>query len=196
MKIQVEFNPANVAAYRLIGYENRALRNEDFNDDTKDAGEIGAGHTVTALYEIVPAGTDVEVPSVDPLKYQRPADQGQTPVSAPSRSRSLGSDPGLSDELMTVKLRYKAPDAAAAGVGPALGLKAKCRPGCAARAWRVTCSKPEAGIGPHRRNASGSPPSTGMTWPVVFALWSPASQQMALALSIGRIGRRVIVRRA
>ena len=56
VKIQVEFNPANVAAYRLIGYENRVLRNEDFNDDRKDAGEIGAGHTVTALYEIVPAG--------------------------------------------------------------------------------------------------------------------------------------------
>ena len=57
VKIQVEFNPAVVAAYRLIGYENRALRNEDFNDDRKDAGEIGEGHTVTALYEIVPAGT-------------------------------------------------------------------------------------------------------------------------------------------
>ena len=54
VKIQVEFNPAHVAAYRLIGYENRLLRNQDFNDDKKDAGEIGAGHTVTALYEIVP----------------------------------------------------------------------------------------------------------------------------------------------
>ena len=56
VKIQVEFNPAHVGAYRLIGYENRLLRNEDFNDDKKDAGDIGAGHTVTALYEIVPPG--------------------------------------------------------------------------------------------------------------------------------------------
>jgi Ca-activated chloride channel family protein len=95
VKIQVEFNPANVAAYRLIGYENRMLMNQDFNDDLKDAGEIGAGHTVTALYEIVPAGAEVSVPGVDPLKYQRPA---------PSATRVAG------DELMTVKLRYKAPD--------------------------------------------------------------------------------------
>jgi Ca-activated chloride channel family protein len=97
VKIQVEFNPANVAAYRLIGYENRVLRNQDFNDDKKDAGEIGAGHTVTALYEIVPPGTDIDVPSVDPLKYQRPSTQ----TTIPSTGR---------DELMTVKLRYKAPD--------------------------------------------------------------------------------------
>ena len=98
VKIQVEFNPANVAAYRLIGYENRLLRNQDFNDDKKDAGEIGAGHTVTALYEIVPPGADVDVPSVDPLKYQRPSTQAPTTSSA------------ARDELMTVKLRYKAPD--------------------------------------------------------------------------------------
>jgi len=96
VKIQVEFNPQNVAAYRLIGYENRVLRNEDFNDDKKDAGEIGAGHTVTALYEIVPAGVEIETPSVDPLKYQRSA---QPTTSTAGR-----------DELMTVKLRYKAPD--------------------------------------------------------------------------------------
>jgi Ca-activated chloride channel family protein len=95
VKIQVEFNPSNVAAYRLIGYENRVLRNEDFNDDRKDAGEIGAGHTVTALYEIVPAGTEIDLPGIDPLKYQRP------PAPAAGAAR---------DELMTVKLRYKAPD--------------------------------------------------------------------------------------
>lgn len=71
VKIQIEFNPTKVNAYRLIGYENRLLRNEDFNDDTKDAGEIGAGHTVTALYEIVPAGVNIQTPSVDPLKYQK-----------------------------------------------------------------------------------------------------------------------------
>ena len=96
VKIQVEFNPADVAAYRLIGYENRVLRNEDFNDDRKDAGEIGAGHSVTALYEIVPAGTAIDLPGIDPLKYQRP--------SAPAAGAAR-------DELMTVKLRYKAPDA-------------------------------------------------------------------------------------
>ena len=72
VKIQVEFNPTTVAAYRLIGYENRVLRNEDFNDDRKDAGEIGAGHTVTALYEIIPAGDRKSTtPSVDPLRYQQ-----------------------------------------------------------------------------------------------------------------------------
>jgi Ca-activated chloride channel family protein len=95
VKIQVEFNPAAVSAYRLIGYENRILKHEDFNDDKKDAGEIGSGHSVTALYEIVPVGVDVDAPSVDSLKYQTPAQ--------PTRAAS-------SDELVTVKLRYKAPD--------------------------------------------------------------------------------------
>ena len=95
VKLQVEFNPATVAAYRLIGYENRVLRNEEFNDDTADAGDIGAGHTVTALYEIVPAGVDVDGPGVDPLKYQRARER--TPAAS-------------SDELMTVRLRYKRPD--------------------------------------------------------------------------------------
>nr|MDQ3349988.1 DUF3520 domain-containing protein [Acidobacteriota bacterium] len=95
VKIQVEFNPAHVAAYRLVGYENRMLRSEDFNNDRKDAGEIGAGHTVTALYELVPPGADAELPGVDPLKYQRPV----APSTAAPR-----------DEVMTVKLRYKAPD--------------------------------------------------------------------------------------
>jgi Ca-activated chloride channel family protein len=95
VKIQVEFNPVTVAGYRLIGYENRVLRNEEFNDDTIDAGEIGAGHTVTALYEIVPAGRDVPSGDADPLRYQR--DRERTPAAA-------------SGELMTVKLRYKRPD--------------------------------------------------------------------------------------
>ena len=70
VKFQVEFNPAFVRSYRLVGYENRILNDEDFNDDTKDAGEMGAGHTVTALYEIIPAGSDEIVPLVDPLRYQ------------------------------------------------------------------------------------------------------------------------------
>ena len=95
VKIQVEFNPALVGAYRLIGYENRILRAEDFNDDTKDAGEIGAGHTVTALYEVVPAGKEGSLPGVDALKYQKP-------VEAARESKS--------GELLTLKLRYKDPD--------------------------------------------------------------------------------------
>ena len=94
VKIQVEFNPAAVGAYRLIGYENRMLRHEEFNDDKKDAGEIGAGHSVTAIYEIVPAGVEIDTATVDPLKYQTPS----TPT---------GTSAG---ELVTVKLRYKAPD--------------------------------------------------------------------------------------
>lgn len=97
VKIQVEFNPARVAGYRLIGYENRLLRDKDFNDDTKDAGEIGAGHSVTALYEIVPAGQKLPDAGVDELKYRSPAQQ-----EAPE---GVGTG-----ELMTVKLRYKEPD--------------------------------------------------------------------------------------
>ncbi|MCH8047648.1 MAG: VWA domain-containing protein [Planctomycetes bacterium] len=96
VKIQIEFNPARVAGYRLIGYENRRLADEDFNDDTKDAGEIGAGHTVTALYEIVPAGQQVSAGSVDKLKYQ-------------SEGKLTGA--ADSDELLTLKIRYKDPDA-------------------------------------------------------------------------------------
>lgn len=95
VKFQVEFNPAKVAAYRLIGYENRLLAKEDFNDDTKDAGEIGAGHKVTALYEIIPAGTPIpEVNTADALKYQK------TTVTANAID---------SDDLLNLKLRYKNP---------------------------------------------------------------------------------------
>lgn len=95
VKIQVEFNPRHVGAYRLIGYENRALANEDFNNDKKDAGEIGAGHSVTALYEIVPPGLEKDLPGVDSLKYQAPLE----PLRA-----------SASNELLMVKVRYKAPD--------------------------------------------------------------------------------------
>lgn len=94
VKIQVEFNPATVAGYRLIGYENRLLANRDFNNDLKDAGEIGAGHAVTALYEVVPAGQSLENPGVDELKYS------QTPESNYAQN----------GELLTVKLRYKEPN--------------------------------------------------------------------------------------
>jgi Ca-activated chloride channel family protein len=106
VKIQVEFNPAQVGAYRLIGYENRLLAKEDFNDDTKDAGEIGAGHSVTALYEIVPAGKPLPGGSVDGLKYQpAPALQRIEPAAV---ARDAGPN---NAELLTLKLRYKAPDA-------------------------------------------------------------------------------------
>lgn len=91
VKLQIEFNPATVKAYRLIGYENRLLAKEDFNDDTKDAGEMGAGHSVTALYELMPADSTQTVSRVDDLKYQ-------------------ASTVKPSSELMTVKIRYKKPD--------------------------------------------------------------------------------------
>lgn len=95
VKIQVEFNPAKVQAYRLIGYENRLLNKEDFNDDKKDAGELGSGHTVTALYEIIPVGVTSSFMPVDPLKYQQ---NKPLPEAA------------ATNELMTVKLRYKQPE--------------------------------------------------------------------------------------
>jgi Ca-activated chloride channel family protein len=96
VKIQVEFNPTLVESYRLVGYENRLLNEEDFNDDKKDAGEIGAGHSVTALYEVVMKGEgDGSSASVDPLRYQE---------NNPVDSRKYGN------ELLTVKFRYKAPD--------------------------------------------------------------------------------------
>ena len=95
VKVQVEFNPALVKAYRLVGYENRMLDNEDFEDDTKDAGEIGAGRTVTVLYELIPAGSQEGDPKVDGLKYQ------ETQVKDDART---------TDELMTVKIRYKPPN--------------------------------------------------------------------------------------
>ena len=94
VKLQVEFNPAQVKGYRLIGYENRRLRDEEFNDDTRDGGDLGAGHSVTALYEIIPAGSDEPVPSVDALRYQQIAPRPDVGV----------------DEVLTVKLRYKRPE--------------------------------------------------------------------------------------
>lgn len=93
VKIQVEFNPAKVQAYRLIGYENRLLNDEDFKDDTKDAGELGSGHTVTALYEIIPVGVKSKyLKDIDKLKYTKQTNQN------------------YSDEMLTVKFRYKEPD--------------------------------------------------------------------------------------
>jgi len=99
VKLQIEFNPAKVQAYRLLGYEDRMLNKEDFNNDKKDAGDMGSGHTVTALYEIIPAGVKDEFAnSVDPLKYQK-----ATPSPVVNNS----------DEMMTIKFRYKINDSAA-----------------------------------------------------------------------------------
>jgi Ca-activated chloride channel family protein len=113
VKVQVEFNPAQVSAYRLIGYENRLLKKEDFNNDKIDAGEIGAGHTVTALYEVIPAGADEPLPasSVDELKYQAVSSQRSAVSSDKDRaeSRTLKADSPLSRELLTVNVRYKEP---------------------------------------------------------------------------------------
>ena len=93
VKLQLEFNPSKIYSYKLIGYENRLLNDEDFNDDTKDAGELGSGHTVTALYEVVLKGGDDGRPAVDPLRYQT--------------KEMIGKDYG--DEYLTVKFRYKEP---------------------------------------------------------------------------------------
>ncbi|NIJ53634.1 YfbK domain-containing protein [Dyadobacter arcticus] len=95
VKIQIEFNPAHVQAYRLIGYENRALKNEEFHDDKKDAGDMGSGHSVTAIYEIIPVGIKSSFLSqTDALKYQK----------------TDASEIGKTDEMLTVKVRYKNPD--------------------------------------------------------------------------------------
>jgi len=95
VKFQIDFNPAKVLAYRLIGYENRLLKDEDFKNDAKDAGDMGSGHQVTVLYEIIPMGVSVDVPGVDKSKYTVP----------------LKIDPNAPDEWLTVKMRYKHPEA-------------------------------------------------------------------------------------
>jgi Ca-activated chloride channel family protein len=116
VKIQVEFNPAKVASYRLIGYANRMLEREDFDDDTVDAGEIGAGHTVTALYEIVPVGVALDLTGgqdLEGLRYQRRLDEAADQDLEAKRQEQLaerGVEMVESNELLTVKLRYKQPD--------------------------------------------------------------------------------------
>ena len=95
VKFQVDFNPAKVTAYRLVGYENRLLKDEDFKNDAKDAGDMGSGHQITVLYEIVPTGVQIDLPGVDPSKYQKPKD---VPAA-------------VADEWLTVKMRYKHPEA-------------------------------------------------------------------------------------
>ncbi len=111
VKIQVEFNPAAAQSYRLIGYEKRMLNAEDFNDDTKDAGEIGEGHTVTALYEVVPHGVIQETaPAVDPLKYQVPTNSKEDSAGTTVGKTEARGMVHSSDELLTLKVRYKRPD--------------------------------------------------------------------------------------
>lgn len=102
VKVQVEFNPTQVAAYRLIGYDNRRLAAQDFNDDSVDAGEVGAGHTVTALYEVIPAGLELAAAGVDvdPLRYQSPI---QPELPAPVTAEHIR-------ELLNVKVRAQAPE--------------------------------------------------------------------------------------
>jgi hypothetical protein len=120
VKIQVEFNAGKVARYRLIGYANRKLAREDFNDDRKDAGEIGAGHTVTALYEIVPVEAAMKLTQAEPvdeLKYKKlpgvKNERAETPFEL--RQQAARKQQGIelveSPELLTVKLKYKRPNA-------------------------------------------------------------------------------------
>jgi Ca-activated chloride channel family protein len=118
VKFQVEFNPAAVLAWKLIGYENRALARQDFNNDRKDGGEMGAGHTVTVLYEIVPAGAgypeeaiESERPLVDPLKYQMERPDRETPDRPVVRPAGVPSG-----ELLTVKVRYQPPEGSVSDV--------------------------------------------------------------------------------
>jgi Ca-activated chloride channel family protein len=107
VKIQVDFNPAKVAGYRLLGYEKRMLKAEDFKNDKKDAGEIGAGHTITALYELVPAGKTVPGPAVDPSEFaaKRPAEPSKFESDKPAKS-----DDELAKAVFRVRMRYKQPD--------------------------------------------------------------------------------------
>ena len=110
VKLQIEFNPAEVKSYRLIGYENRVMAAQDFDNDRKDAGEIGAGHTVTAIYEIEPTKTIAQTLSIPTgMKYQK--QPASDPVEDESSNQSRLSDAAGSGELATLALRYKLPDA-------------------------------------------------------------------------------------
>jgi Ca-activated chloride channel family protein len=136
VKLQVEFNPARVRAYRLIGYENRALRDEDFTDDRKDAGEVGAGHSVTALYEIVPVGaqSEVKVREREPLRYGEPAKASE---------RAAGSD-----ELLHVAARYKPPTSSSS-----IELETVLRDGAITRDPELTFAAAVASFGMILRNS-------------------------------------------
>jgi Ca-activated chloride channel homolog len=147
VKLQVEFNPARVQAYRLLGYEDRLLRDEDFANDAKDAGEVGAGHTVTALYEIVRAGErlDVTLPDASTLRYQQPAR-----AAAPS------------SELLHVAMRWKAPDGDRSRLVTQPVLARRSEPSTS-----MEFASAVAGFGMLLRN---SPNAGSLTWPEVIAL--------------------------
>lgn len=130
VKLQIEFNPAKVKAYRLVGYENRLLNNEDFNDDKKDAGELGSGHTVTAIYEIIPAGSDELIASIDKLKYQE-----TKPFSATE-----------SNEVMTIKFRYKEPKESTSKLISHIVLDKKTPFSAASENCKFACAVAEFGL--------------------------------------------------
>jgi Ca-activated chloride channel family protein len=143
VKIQIEFNPAEVTSFRLLGYENRVLSHQDFNDDRKDAGEIGADHGVTALYEIVPAGRRTGSPDMDPLKYQA------------SPERAAG---GSSGELATIKLRYKTPQGSSSELIEVVARDEGTGIGRASSDFRFAAAVAELGMllrnSPHKGRAS------------------------------------------
>jgi len=156
VKLQVEFNPTRVKAYRLIGYENRMLKAQDFNDDKKDAGELGAGQTVTALYEVVPHGVPVPGASVDELKYQRPAKLSMAAAGP---------------ELLTVKFRYKDPEGGASKLQTAV-LEDSARPWSAASAdFRTAAAAAAFGMVLRRSEYAGS-----LTYDRVRALALPGAE--------------------
>src|SRR5262249_3143987 len=107
VKIQVEFNPTLVLGYRLIGYENRLIAAADFNNDKKDGGDMGSGHTVTALFEVVPRGAEIDPIGGDPLRFQ-PVVERTPPDPAPAPSPDKQT--ALSTELLNLKIRYKEPE--------------------------------------------------------------------------------------
>lgn len=158
-KVQIEFNPAAVRSYRLIGYEGRLLRDEDFNDDSKDAGDVGAGHTVTALYAVVPAGVTTTVPvrPVDPLRYGRSGAPSRAPMTASGTAapREDGRATAGRDELLYVKLRYKTPGSATSRLVSVAARDANARPSAD---FRFASAVAEWGMllrgSPHRGDAT------------------------------------------
>ena len=168
VKIQVEFNPGRVARYRLIGYENRLLAAKDFNDDTKDAGEIGAGHTVTALYEVVPVGAREPNGAVDPLRYQvNPYSKGPMLKVNPEDEvdRASLSSKASSPELLFVKLRYQQP-----GGSPSRLIEQPVVDGGRSLAQASTDFKFAAAVAGFGQKLRQSPHVSGWSWRAVADL--------------------------
>ncbi len=168
VKIQVEFNPSRVARYRLIGYENRLLVAKDFNDDTKDAGEIGTGHTVTALYEVVPVGVREPNGAVDPLRYQmNPYSKGPMLEVNPEDEvdRASLSSKASSPELLFVKLRYQQP-----GGSPSRLIEQPVVDGGRSLAQASTDFKFAAAVAGFGQKLRQSPHVSGWSWRAVADL--------------------------